>query len=143
MLKRCRFYYDEIHFSIKKSFLKFACGLLVIETLDGIWTCLSCSLDSRCAVARRLVILCVFCVALCPAASGRRKVWIYLPGPVCWGMSEHEFSQTIIAMSCYKISVRRSQETSLVCDEFIITLLHFSCAGWKDFNSCFSLAQNQ
>lgn len=36
-----------------------------------------------------------------------------------------------------------SQETSLVCDEFLIALLHFSCAGWKDFNSPFCLAQNQ
>lgn len=30
-----------------------------------------------------------------------------------------------------------------VCEEFPITLLHFSCAGWKDFKSHFCLAQNQ
>lgn len=45
------------------------------------------------------VTLCVFCLALFPAASGRRKVWLYLPGPVCGNNSEYEFPQTVICGS--------------------------------------------
>lgn len=121
----------------------------MLETWNGIWTCLSCWLDSCRAITLRLVTLCVFWVVLFPTATGRRKMWLYLPG--C--LLEHQWTSASPAIimtpalsfrvSCCKSSVQRSRETSLLCSEFIVRLRHFSCAGWEDSSCRASLAQDQ